>query len=197
MYTENTPKEYEPPLFKKAQEDEKSWFEDKPLRVSAGAVTTPYHQLSMSIRVTSDNKNKKARVLERRVKLNTKSAKSGAKAGVNTAEETIDLDVGGSMGNTTRAQVHCGIRESQDIGNQDKDMHLSTDAPTECNDDKHRDTEQVSQHCGRKRKGDYARNESKAQTWTRSKRQRKKSVVEKEIVQSQGTAVKSPRRRKA
>lgn len=50
MYTENTPVDYEPPLFAQTRMEDMCWFDEKPLRVSAGTVSTPYHQLSMSIR---------------------------------------------------------------------------------------------------------------------------------------------------
>lgn len=54
MYTSNTPEEYEPPLFCKATPDDMSWFVDAPLTKTAGNVSTPYHQVSMTVQASKD-----------------------------------------------------------------------------------------------------------------------------------------------
>lgn len=57
MYTPSTPKEYEPPLFRKAEEDDVAWFSEKPTKISTGSVTTPFHHISMSIRSAQKRAN--------------------------------------------------------------------------------------------------------------------------------------------
>lgn len=58
MYTPTTPMTYEPPMFRKADEDATScWFENKPLRLSPGKIKTPYHQMLIHIRTSVDAKD--------------------------------------------------------------------------------------------------------------------------------------------
>lgn len=55
LYTDDTPKNYEPPLFCAAPNDSTNcWFENRPLRLSPGKVRTPYHELMMHIRTQAE-----------------------------------------------------------------------------------------------------------------------------------------------
>ena len=49
LYNSNVPREYEPPLFRKACSDDVVWFTNKPEWVITEKVITPYHQISMSV----------------------------------------------------------------------------------------------------------------------------------------------------
>lgn len=59
LYTSATPEDYEPPMFRAA--DDKStgsncWFENRPLQLSPGKVCTPYHEMLIHIKTTVGTK---------------------------------------------------------------------------------------------------------------------------------------------
>jgi HORMA domain len=55
LYSPSTPDDYEPPLFSAAREDSMNcWFENRPLRLTPGRVSTPYHEMSLCIRSIVD-----------------------------------------------------------------------------------------------------------------------------------------------
>eukprot|EP00171_Calliarthron_tuberculosum_P006734 IDg6734t1 len=95
MYTSNTPTDYEPPLFRRAREEEISWFSEKPTRVSTGSVTTPYHHISMSIRSSQGraNEDEKSKITKKghsKIEIgkgcNLKAQGSGIKIATNLTE---------------------------------------------------------------------------------------------------------------
>lgn len=60
LYTSATPEDYEPPMFRAA--DDKStgsncWFENRPLQLSPGKVCTPYHEMLIHIKSTAGIKS--------------------------------------------------------------------------------------------------------------------------------------------
>lgn len=59
LYTSTTPEDYEPPMFRAA--DDKStgsncWFENRPLQLSPGKVCTPYHEMLIHIKSNAGTK---------------------------------------------------------------------------------------------------------------------------------------------
>lgn len=55
LYTSVTPEDYEPPMFRAADEASTScWFENRPLKLSPGKVRTPYHEMLIRIRTAVD-----------------------------------------------------------------------------------------------------------------------------------------------
>lgn len=54
MYAPNTPEEYEPLFFCKANRDDMLWFVDAPQTKTAGSVSTPYHQVGVTVHAAKD-----------------------------------------------------------------------------------------------------------------------------------------------
>lgn len=61
MFTENTPMEYQPPLFSKCCED--AWFDDLPLQATVGKICTPFHNLEVEVFARNTAKNREKDVL--------------------------------------------------------------------------------------------------------------------------------------
>jgi len=169
------------------------WFDEKPLRVSAGMVTTPYHQLSMSIRAKSNEENRSARVFEQ----NYSAPVPVATPAANADPDTPTIDVGGSLANSGRAApanaAATVLCESQDVGKGKLNAAMEGLGLSGSEKEakvrlriKEGNESEPSQGSGRKRNRDGGGEESKAGTWTRMRRRRKTSAVEKAIVQGQG-----------
>lgn len=62
-YTADTPANYQPPMFKATTSDAECWFEEKPLRINAGIITTCHHSLTMTLRAQASDANRHAGVL--------------------------------------------------------------------------------------------------------------------------------------
>lgn len=90
----------------RAMEEHQRWFEEQPIRVNAGRVSTPFHHLSFSIRARASAENEEARVLRKREVLSMD----------HTVQQTMTiLDVGGSQGNSGRVALPpAPMRETQD-----------------------------------------------------------------------------------
>lgn len=63
-YTDETPEDYEPPMFKAGPVESDHWFAEMPLKVRVGVFTTPFHMVNMSIRAQTNEENVLAGVLK-------------------------------------------------------------------------------------------------------------------------------------
>lgn len=90
MYTKNTPQDYEPPLFAKADEINSNWFDDQPLYERAGRMSTPYHKLGISIRVRATQPNKHENVLK--ATLSNAAGENPVDLPSATQEEIMEVD---------------------------------------------------------------------------------------------------------
>lgn len=127
FYTKDTPQEYEPPMFQKAEDEGgMEWFScDAPLYAEAGTVFTPYHHVKVSVYVQGTDKNKKGGVFQTNVKKDEivsaifhKREIDVEKDEVSQSPKGIEVDVGGaSIGNSGRAiapKNPCVVRDTQD-----------------------------------------------------------------------------------
>lgn len=106
LHKEHTPEDYMPPHFVEATEEHQGWFDEHPIRVRAGNVSTPFHRLNMTIRARASRENEKARVLR----------KEHMSMRYNSEETETIIDVGGSQGNSGRAGVpQKTVRETQEV----------------------------------------------------------------------------------
>lgn len=80
------------------------WFTEKPIRAHSGTLKTPYHQLSMSIRLKSTVENRAGDVLRVNDSMDVDD------------DEDMMVDVGGSQGNSVRVALpRRPLRESQPV----------------------------------------------------------------------------------
>lgn len=130
MYTRETPDEYEPPGFQKGCEEDVAWFNDEPISVKPGKVSTPFHNVSVTIRAQASPENIKARVLKRHqggnlkrgatTQINDTAAKD---ATANRIQDITHIDVGPSDGNSARITKDIVVRDTQDEMDTDDSPH--------------------------------------------------------------------------
>lgn len=140
MYTRETPDEYEPPGFQRGCEQDVAWFTDEPISVKPGKVSTPFHNVSVTIRAQPSPENLKARVLKRRLEgdphpptgpllknatrkgvAHTKSV--GKNNATDDPHQNTEIDVGPSDGNSIRVTRDVVIRDTQDEMDTDESPH--------------------------------------------------------------------------
>lgn len=123
LYTTNTPEEYEPPMFQKADDNVGlDWFlSDTPLHEDVGTVITSHHQISLRIFVQDSTDNRKRGVLKPSpTDLIGELSQEGEESVLDSGDSSFkDIDVGGSSaGNTGRVVERngtCVLRDTQQL----------------------------------------------------------------------------------
>lgn len=114
MFTENTPMDYQPPLFSKCGED--AWFEDIPIQATVGKIYTPFHKLEVEVFARNTAKNRQKKVLHGR----------GLKAEEVKAEsEIVDgsrAERAGKGGGQMRSKESAGVGATDDDGERAEDI---------------------------------------------------------------------------
>lgn len=138
MYTKETPDEYEPPGFQKGCEEDIAWFEDEPISVKPGKISTPFHNVSVTVRAQASSENIKAGVLKRRLEeepddsgqplIKNRTRRDIAETRViqskvvsKQTQDHTEIDVGRSDGNSVRVTKGVVARDTQDEMDTDED----------------------------------------------------------------------------
>lgn len=150
LYTSSTPAEYEPPLFQAADEESVNcWFDNRPLRLSPGTVSTPHHEMSLCIRTLADVQNPR-KALNTGVYLDAEMSpfadrniqpmeqrqamdkiKGEAIDNMEQDAETENVDIGDSPVNTCRAMPSKSIMESQAIERETEHYQVAHRTPSD------------------------------------------------------------------